>query len=130
MYGLSIVQGFTLSPVQIIRCSFKYFEQCISKPNRLPIIFNPFQMFKFNVVVFLFLFLLFFFGGGGTVCLYHMERTLGYHGLTFVNDGFVFTLYNVSKISLLHHRSRLNWTVILGASMHIKQFMKFNSNIA
>ena len=28
MYGLSLRQGLTLSPMENIWCSFKYFEQC------------------------------------------------------------------------------------------------------
>ena len=29
MYGLSTGQWLTLSPMEIVRCSFKYFEQCM-----------------------------------------------------------------------------------------------------
>ena len=66
--------------------------------------------FKFNVFCCFFFFFFFFFGGGGgeggyTVWLYHMERTLVYYGLTFVNNGFVFTLYHIEDIFISKQKS-------------------------
>ena len=54
--------------------------------------------------------LLIFFGvgvgeWGCIVCLYHMQRTLYYYGLTFVNNGFVFAIYYIEDFFVSSQKS-------------------------